>query len=115
MTVPLNLARQSTAIAAPPPPPMPMASRAIMAGQRRFTGSSAVPVLAIFADPHDVTGADNDVGTEAQAVAFEHTMPPAHVVRLAGANHYVFRSNEADVLREINAFIAGLPVANATD
>jgi len=31
------------------------------------------------------------------------------VVRLPHADHYVFRSNEADVLREVNAFIAGLP------
>jgi non-heme chloroperoxidase len=31
------------------------------------------------------------------------------VVRLANANHYVFKSNEADVLREMNAFLATLP------
>jgi hypothetical protein len=30
----------------------------------------------------------------------------ARVVRLARANHYVFLSNEADVLRELRAFIA---------
>jgi hypothetical protein len=30
-------------------------------------------------------------------------------VRLPNANHYVFNSNEADVLREMNAFIATLP------
>jgi len=30
------------------------------------------------------------------------------VVRIPNADHYVFVSNEADVLREINAFIAGL-------
>jgi len=30
------------------------------------------------------------------------------VVRIPHADHYVFRSNEADVLKEINAFIAGL-------
>jgi hypothetical protein len=29
-------------------------------------------------------------------------------VRLARANHYVFLSNEADVLRELHAFVAGL-------
>jgi non-heme chloroperoxidase len=28
---------------------------------------------------------------------------------LPHANHYVFRSNEPDVLREMNAFIASLP------
>jgi len=31
------------------------------------------------------------------------------VVTIPHANHYVFRSNEADVLREIRAFIDGLP------
>jgi hypothetical protein len=36
-------------------------------------------------------------------------VPSARVVRLPHANHYVFRSNEADVLREMNAFFASLP------
>jgi len=35
-------------------------------------------------------------------------LPSAHVVRLAVADHYVFRSNEADVIREINAFLSNL-------
>jgi hypothetical protein len=33
------------------------------------------------------------------------------VVRLPNANHYVFMSNEADVLREMRAFINGLPAS----
>ena len=45
----------------------------------------------------------------AQAKAFETGVPSARVVRLPHANHYVFRSNEADVLREMNAFLASLP------
>ncbi len=36
-------------------------------------------------------------------------MAGAHVVRIPHANHYVFVTNEADVLREMNAFVAGLP------
>ena len=32
-------------------------------------------------------------------------MPSARLVRLPHANHYVFRLNEADVLREMNAFL----------
>jgi len=47
--------------------------------------------------------------TGAQAKAFETGLPSARVVRLPHANHYVFRSNEADVLREMNAFIGSLP------
>jgi non-heme chloroperoxidase len=42
------------------------------------------------------------------AKAFETGLLTAKVVRIAHANHYVFRSNEADVLREIDAFVGGL-------
>jgi hypothetical protein len=42
------------------------------------------------------------------ANAFQAGVPSAHVVRLAHANHFIFNSNEADVLREINAFTATL-------
>ncbi len=44
-----------------------------------------------------------------QIDAFERGIPSARVVRLPHASHHVFRSHEADVLREIRAFIAGLP------
>ena len=44
------------------------------------------------------------------AKAFEKGLPSAKVTWLAHADHFVFRSNEADVLREMNAFIAGLPL-----
>jgi pimeloyl-ACP methyl ester carboxylesterase len=43
---------------------------------------------------------------ERQAKAIEATLPSARVVKLPSANHYVFLSNEADVLREIRAFVA---------
>ena len=45
----------------------------------------------------------------AQAKAFETGVPTARVVRLPHADHHVFRSNEADVLREMNAFLKSLP------
>jgi non-heme chloroperoxidase len=44
-----------------------------------------------------------------QAKALEEGLPGARVVRLPGANHYVFLSNEADVLREMRAFLARVP------
>jgi len=47
--------------------------------------------------------------TSAQAVAFQADNPSARVVRIPNANHLVYRSNEADVLREMNIFIASLP------
>jgi pimeloyl-ACP methyl ester carboxylesterase len=94
------------------------AARAIMAGQQKYTAIRA-PILAIYALPHDM-GSDNPEGARAQARditditgpranAFEAGVPSAHVVRLPHASHYVFRSNEADVLREINTFVRGLP------
>ncbi|MCU1250032.1 MAG: putative hydrolase [Edaphobacter sp.] len=45
----------------------------------------------------------------AQANAFEAGLPSAHVVRLPNASHYVFKSNEADGIREMNAFLSKLP------
>ena len=43
-----------------------------------------------------------------QATAIREGLPGARVVKLTPANHYVFLSNEADVLREMRAFVAGL-------
>jgi pimeloyl-ACP methyl ester carboxylesterase len=96
------------------------AARAIMAGQQKYT-EIHVPILAIYALPHDSGQALKDPAaraaaeardlesTGAQAKAFESGLPSARVVRLSHANHYVFQSNEADVLREMNAFIGSLP------
>ena len=44
----------------------------------------------------------------AEAKALEAGVPSAHVVLLPHANHYVFLSDEADVLREMHAFLASL-------
>jgi non-heme chloroperoxidase len=44
-----------------------------------------------------------------QAKAIKDELPSARVVQLPNANHHVFLSNEADVLREMRAFIGGLP------
>jgi hypothetical protein len=44
------------------------------------------------------------------AKAFEKGLPSAKVVWIAHADHYIFRSNEADVIRDINTFITGLPL-----
>ncbi|HEX7795023.1 MAG TPA: alpha/beta hydrolase [Vicinamibacterales bacterium] len=103
-----------------PPPanaPMPPVMRDIMAGMQQYT-KVPVPILAIYALPHDPGPAapaamraqmeQADVKGEAQAKAFENGLPTAHVVRIPRANHYVFLSNEADVLREMDAFIGGL-------
>jgi pimeloyl-ACP methyl ester carboxylesterase len=45
---------------------------------------------------------------ERQAEAIREGLPSAKVVKLTRANHYVFLSNEAEVLREMRAFLASL-------
>jgi len=97
---------------------MPAVSQAVVAGEQKFTGIKS-PALAIFAIPHDM-GFGRDSAAQArfdkedeassgpQAKAFASGVPQAKVVLLPHANHYVFRSNEADVLREIRAFVKSL-------
>jgi non-heme chloroperoxidase len=46
-----------------------------------------------------------------QINAFQRGVPQARVVRLAHADHFVWRSHETDVLREMRAFIDALPTA----
>jgi non-heme chloroperoxidase len=79
-------------------------SRSIYENRRQYTRIQP-PVLAIYAfgerkDPAPAV---------AQANAFEKGVPQARVVRFPQAPHYIFVSNEADVLGEINAFIATVP------
>jgi pimeloyl-ACP methyl ester carboxylesterase len=98
-----------------------MTVRAIVEGFQKYTQLSSVPILAVYAVPHDfgpmlandASGraafeAQDEVTTGSQASAFEKGVPSARVVRLPHANHYVFRSNEEDVLREMNSFLAGI-------
>ena len=44
--------------------------------------------------------------------AFNAQVPHVKVVRIPQADHYVFQSNEAEVLREMNTFIGGLPTGD---
>jgi non-heme chloroperoxidase len=105
-----------TRTAAPPPIMV-----AIGAGAEKFTEIHA-PALAIFADPHNFGTLyaddpkarqalilDDFARTSAQADAFQAGVAGAHVVRLSNASHMIFESNQADVLREMEAFISKLP------
>jgi len=96
------------------------ASSIIVEGLQKYTDIRG-PVLAICAIPHErgpfaynnsaeraVAEAMDAEISEAEAKGFETGVPSAHVIRLPHANHYVFISNEADVLRELRAFLAGL-------
>jgi len=91
-----------------------------MNGMQKYT-TVPVPILAIYAVPHDrgplaspdaavraAQEARDEETTGAQAKAFESGLPSAKVVRIPHADHYVFRSNEADVLREMNVFLGSL-------
>ncbi len=86
-----------------------------------------VPALFIFANPHNLGGwvehsTDASVRSEARAYsatmeslvtrqenAVKSSLPKARVVTIPNASHFVFLSNQAEVLRDIRAFIAGLP------
>jgi non-heme chloroperoxidase len=102
-----------------PPPKFPAPVAAIIEGEQKYTEIRA-PLLLIYAVPHSgyppvkdpamraTAEARDEANGNAQAKAFETAAPQAKVVKLPHANHYVFESNEADVLREMDAFIAGL-------
>ena len=98
-----------------------ISASAVLHGEQRYTAISC-PILAIFSEPHafspgpaitaqqkaDAEAADI-ARIEPQAKAFEALGANVRVVRIPHADHYVFRSNESDVLREMSAFIATLP------
>jgi pimeloyl-ACP methyl ester carboxylesterase len=114
------LPNQDSTPAAPRPDPI---VRALLGGEQRYTSVHA-PVLAIFAAPHQAPPTmvkDSAARAKADSAelawvmpqidAFRRGIPSARVVVLPNANHYVFNSNEAEVLRDIRAFINGLSPA----
>jgi pimeloyl-ACP methyl ester carboxylesterase len=97
----------------------------LLTGMKKYA-EIPVPALAIFANPHGL-GAWVDHNTdpavrqaaqgyasglsalvEKQLQAFRTGVPTARVVVLPGAHHYVYLSNEPDVLHEMRAFLTGL-------
>ena len=104
----------------PPPPARSSIAAAIAYGEQKYT-ELHVPILAVFACPHNWDWAfPNDSPVKAARLAadlasctarandFAVGVPSAEVVRLPNADHYVFNSNRADVLREMNSFLAKL-------
>jgi non-heme chloroperoxidase len=97
----------------------------LLTGARKYT-AIPVPALFIFANPHSQgiwvdentnpsvqTAAKTystalEVLTERQEKSVENGVLKAQVITLRGANHYVFLSNEAEVLKDIRAFVASL-------
>ncbi len=97
----------------------------LLTGTRKYI-DIPVPALVIFANPHGLgtwvdgstdptvrTAAKSystalDALTERQKRAVENGAPTARVITLPGAQHHIFLSNEADVVREVRAFLTGL-------
>jgi pimeloyl-ACP methyl ester carboxylesterase len=102
----------------PPSPPMKPVPQdavvdAILANERKY-GAVGVPRLVIAAVPHQCapycgtpyTRID-DAATAAQADVLASAALTT-VVRLPNADHYVWHSNESEVVRAMNAFLARL-------
>jgi pimeloyl-ACP methyl ester carboxylesterase len=105
----------------PPLPPRSPIQAALNFGVEKYT-SIPVPVLAIFACPHDWSHffpndperramrlAADTAGCSARAETFARGVPTARVVRIPNADHYVYRSNEAQVIDEMKKFLSTLP------
>jgi pimeloyl-ACP methyl ester carboxylesterase len=86
----------------------PSVRAAIIAGAQSFS-DIRVRALALCAMPGAPADDARRTLLERRQTAFEKNVPGARVVRLPGADHYIFISNEADVLREVVAFVESLP------
>jgi non-heme chloroperoxidase len=99
----------------------PEASSAVFKDYQRFTTPIPLPILAIMGYPQNkgpnfhadtpkniAAAAAADANQARQIDVFERSQPTAHVVRIADANHYIFISNETQVLIEMDKFLATL-------
>jgi non-heme chloroperoxidase len=111
-------------IGAPRTPPS--VYEAILSGVRKPDYSRIhLPALAIYAVPHSIEDTPG-FGSAPQAVVgelFELQREEVHVnsaqfrsgnrharvIEIQGATHFLFLSNQADALREVRAFVIGLP------
>jgi non-heme chloroperoxidase len=97
------------------------ASLAIVGGEQKYT-DIRVPILAIYAVGHslgpyadkdpvarDAGLARDEADDKAIADGFQKGLPSARVIQIHHTYHYIFITNEADVLREMRAFISSLP------
>jgi pimeloyl-ACP methyl ester carboxylesterase len=101
----------------PPLPPRSPIQAALNFGVEKYT-SIPVPVLAIFACPHNwdrffpndpqrkaARLSADTAGCTAQVEAFGRGVPGARVVRVPNADHYIHRSNQAQVIDEMKKFL----------
>jgi len=99
----------------PPLPPRSPIGAALNFGMQRYT-SIPVPALAIYACPHNwdrlpdgasktALIADDKARCSEWANNFRRGVPSAHIVMIPNADHYVYLSNEAQVIGEMEAFL----------
>jgi len=94
---------------------------AISKSYEHFTTPIHLPILAIMSYPqnkgpkftantpeHVAAARVADANQARQIDAFEKGQPTAHVVRIANAYHFIFISNEPQVLAEMRSFLSGL-------
>jgi non-heme chloroperoxidase len=102
----------------PPLPPRSPISAALNFGMQKCT-SIPVPALTIYACPHNwdrlpdsarktALIADDKARCTAWADNFRRGVPSAHIVMIPNADHYVYLTDEAQVVAEMNAFLARL-------
>jgi pimeloyl-ACP methyl ester carboxylesterase len=90
---------------------------AVLDGTAKFNEID-IPVLALCAMPQRIRtamAAENHAAVEAynaakekQLKSFKEGIRHSRVVRIANADHYIFITNEAEVLREMRAFLSTL-------
>jgi pimeloyl-ACP methyl ester carboxylesterase len=102
----------------PPLPPRSPIAAALNFGMQKYT-SIPVPALAVYACPHNwdrmpdgagktaLLGEDKARCTE-WAESFRRGVPSARIVLIPNADHYVYLSNEAQVIAAMNSFLDGL-------
>ena len=96
------------------------ASLAVIGGEQKYTDIRA-PILAIYAVGHrlgpyadkdpvarDAGLARDEADDQAIADGFQKGLPSARVIQIHHTYHYIFITNEADVLREMHAFLPTL-------
>jgi non-heme chloroperoxidase len=101
-------------------PPLPTSvlpvltpAQAILEGEQKYVKIPA-PALAIYSSPqnfgsnYEKYSAWRRKRKADREAAFEKGVPSARVVRLKHSTHFVFISNEAEVLREMRSFLGGL-------
>lgn len=98
-------------------------TQGILGGQQKYLHVSA-PVLAIFAHPPILATfatpaakvaamARDSAYRDRQAGVVRRAAPIVRIVDVPGALHYVFLTNEAEVVRDINAFLNSLSDGHA--